>query len=240
MSEKLKMKASSLVRLTGIEKTYLMGEMTVSALRGIDLSINAGEYVAILGPSGSGKSTLMNVLGCLDAPTKGQYLLNNNDVSHLTSNELALIRNQQIGFIFQSFNLLESLDALDNVALPLVYRGIRQKERKTRAKQMLSEVGLGDRLHHKPNELSGGQRQRVAIARALVTDPSVILADEPTGNLDTQSGEEVINIFEQLVQQGKTVIIVTHDNELAERTHRVLRIRDGLIESDSVGLSLNR
>lgn len=227
------MSTSSLVSLSGIEKHYQMGDVTVNALRGIDLTIEAGEYVAILGPSGSGKSTLMNMLGCLDTPSAGTYLLNQKNVSDLDSNELAAIRNQQIGFIFQSFNLLESLDALDNVALPLVYRGVRQKDRKARAQKVLEGVGLGERLHHKPNELSGGQRQRVAIARALVTDPSVILADEPTGNLDTQSGEEVINIFEQLIAQGKTVIIVTHDNELAERTRRVLRIRDGLIESDT-------
>ncbi len=227
------MKSSSLVSLSGIEKRYQMGDVTVKALRGIDLTIDAGEYVAILGPSGSGKSTLMNMLGCLDTPSEGTYLLNQKNVSQLNSNELAAIRNEQIGFIFQSFNLLESLDALDNVALPLVYRGVRQKDRKSRAQKVLEGVGLGDRLHHKPNELSGGQRQRVAIARALVTDPSVILADEPTGNLDTQSGEEVIKIFEELIAQGKTVIIVTHDNELAERTRRVLRIRDGLIESDT-------
>lgn len=226
-----------LIKLEDIHKTYLMGDITVNALRGIDLSIEVGEYVSILGPSGSGKSTLMNVLGCLDTPSDGRYHLNGKDVSHLSRNELAVIRNEQIGFIFQSFNLLESLNALDNVALPMVYRGVRQKLRKERAKKLLVDVGLGDRLHHKPNELSGGQRQRVAIARALVTDPSVILADEPTGNLDTESGEEVIALFETLCAEGKTVIIVTHDNELAERTPRILKIRDGLIESDQKSTS---
>lgn len=226
------MSDASLIELQGIEKIYQMGEMTVRALRGVNLSIGHGEYIAILGPSGSGKSTMMNVLGCLDTPTKGTYTLNGRDVSHLTRNELADVRNQQIGFIFQSFNLLDSLDAVDNVALPLVYRGISLAERQKRAKEILCKVGLADRLHHKPNELSGGQRQRVAIARALSTNPKVILADEPTGNLDTVSGEEIIQLFEQLSAEGKTVIIVTHDNDLAKRVRRILRISDGRIESD--------
>ncbi len=220
--------STPLIHLKNIAKYYTMGTETISALTDINTTIDAGEYIAILGPSGSGKSTLMNILGCLDSPSDGQYYLQGKDVSHLSRNEKAKIRNQTIGFIFQTFNLLSYGHALDNVALPLLYRGgISTKERHARAKQVLTEVGLGHRIHHHPNELSGGQRQRVAIARALVTNPDMILADEPTGNLDTQAGETVIELFEQLTAQGKTVIIVTHDLSLAKRTDRILEIRDG-------------
>lgn len=214
-------------------KQYQMGSHTLHALRNVELEINAGEYIAILGPSGSGKSTLMNLLGCLDTPTSGRYLLQGTDAGHLSRNALADIRNKQIGFIFQSFNLLNHIDALDNVALPLVYRGTSVKQRKQAAQQLLTQVGLADRWHHLPNELSGGQRQRVAIARALITNPDLILADEPTGNLDSQSGEEVIRLFEQLAAQGKTIIIVTHDLNLAKRTQRIIRIKDGAIIEDT-------
>lgn len=206
-----------------------MGNITVSALIDINLTINSGEFISILGPSGSGKSTLMNILGCLDAPTSGQYYLQGKDVSDLSRNKLATIRNQHIGFVFQSFNLLAYGNAMDNVALPLVFRGSPQKERIEKAKHLLELVGLGSRLDHKPNELSGGQKQRVAIARALVTDPDVILADEPTGNLDTQSGSEIINLFEDLVAKGKTIIIVTHDLDIANNTQRIIKVRDGSI-----------
>lgn len=218
-----------LIRCLNISKSYQMGTVTVNALRQINLEVKHGEYLAILGPSGSGKSTLMNMLGCLDSPTMGQYLLNNKDVSHLSRNELARIRNQEIGFIFQNFNLLPHASALDNVALPLVYRGIKREERREKSRQILERVGLGDRLHHLPNELSGGQRQRVAIARALVTDPDLILADEPTGNLDTASGKEIIHLFESLAAKQKTVIIVTHDLQLANRTQRVIEVQDGQV-----------
>lgn len=228
------MNNSPLITCQQLCKSYQMGTHVLHALRGIDLVINAGEYIAILGPSGSGKSTLMNLLGCLDTPTSGHYILTGRDVSRLSRNELADIRNKQIGFIFQSFNLLTHLSALDNVALPLVYRGIEVKQRREKAERLLNQVGLADRLHHLPNELSGGQRQRVAIARALVTNPDLILADEPTGNLDSQSGEEVIRLFEALAAQGKTIIIVTHDAFLAERTRRIIRIKDGMIIEDKL------
>lgn len=209
----------SLIDCQAINKRYRMGSIDVDALRGIELQVRQGEYMAILGPSGSGKSTLMNILGCLDSPSSGRYLLNKHDVSDLSRNELAQIRNKEIGFVFQSFNLLAHASAVDNVALPLVYRGVATEERKQRAAQLLEQIGLGSRLHHLPNELSGGQRQRVAIARALVTDPNLILADEPTGNLDSQSGKEIIALFEALAAANKTIIIVTHDLKLAERTH---------------------
>jgi putative ABC transport system ATP-binding protein len=206
----------------------------VQALRGVNLIINRGEYVALMGPSGSGKSTLMNILGCLDTPTSGSYVLNNNNVSNLSDNELAEIRNKEIGFVFQTFNLLARSTALDNVALPLVYAGKSKKDRIQRAKDVLSNVGLSDRITHKPNELSGGQRQRVAIARALVNDPSIILADEPTGNLDTKTSYEIMELMEEIHQKGNTVVIVTHEEDIARRAKRIVRMRDGKIESDTI------
>lgn len=223
-----------LVELTNICKYYASGEMEVRALDGVDLTINQGEFLSILGPSGSGKSTLMNMLGCLDKPSDGDYLLAGQNVASLTANALAAIRNQKIGFVFQSFNLLEYATALDNVALPLVYGGIKAKERRQRAARLLEQVGLGDRLDHKPNQLSGGQKQRVAIARALVNDPQIILADEPTGALDSKSGAEIEALFNQLHEEGRTLIIVTHDNALAERTKRIITIKDGKVISDRV------
>ncbi|WP_274005058.1 ABC transporter ATP-binding protein [Vibrio parahaemolyticus] len=221
-----------LVELTNICKYYSSGEAEVRALDGVDLTINQGEFLSILGPSGSGKSTLMNMLGCLDKPTDGEYQLGGQNVASLSANELAGIRNQKIGFVFQSFNLLEYATALDNVALPLVYSGIKAKERRQRAAKLLEQVGLGDRLDHKPNQLSGGQKQRVAIARALVNDPQIILADEPTGALDSKSGAEIEALFNQLHAEGRTLIIVTHDNALAERTKRIITIKDGKVISD--------
>lgn len=220
-----------LVELTNICKYYASGEVEVRALDGVDLTINQGEFLSILGPSGSGKSTLMNMLGCLDKPTNGEYLLGGQNVASLTANALAGIRNQKIGFVFQSFNLLEYA-TVDNVALPLVYSGIKAKERRQRAAKLLEQVGLGDRLDHKPNQLSGGQKQRVAIARALVNDPQIILADEPTGALDSKSGAEIEALFNQLHAEGRTLIIVTHDNALAERTKRIITIKDGKVISD--------
>lgn len=223
----------NLILLENIRKTYFMGQLEVNALHSISLEVEYGEYIAILGPSGSGKSTLMNMIGCLDSPSSGRYLLDGKDVSSLKRNELAAVRNRKIGFIFQSFNLLDYCSAIENVALPLVYQGVSKSERLKRAKDVLESVDLGDRINHKPGELSGGQRQRVAIARALVTDPEVILADEPTGNLDSKSGEDVMSLFEQLSNSGKTIIVVTHDNNLAKRMHRVIEISDGKIKSDS-------
>lgn len=223
---------TQLVKLTNISKHYQSGEEIIKALDDVSLSILSGEHIAILGPSGSGKSTLMNMLGCLDKPTSGQYILADQDVSQLSSHQLAGIRNQKIGFVFQSFNLLEYASALDNVALPLVYRGANAKERRQKASELLHRVGLGDRLHHKPNQLSGGQKQRVAIARALVNDPQIILADEPTGALDSKSGSEIELLFKELNQEGRTIIVVTHDNLLAQRTARVVTIKDGNIVSD--------
>jgi len=226
------MSNTSLIQIKDISKSYTMGNETIYALNRINLSIESGEYIAILGPSGSGKSTLMNILGCLDTPTEGHYYLQGKDVSYLPRNEKAVIRNKTIGFIFQSFNLLPYGSALDNVALPLLYRGgVSTKERQERARTTLEQVGLGHRLHHRPSELSGGQRQRVAIARALVTQPEMILADEPTGNLDTQSGEAVIKLFEGLIAEGKTIIVVTHDLSVAKRTKRIIEIRDGQLSA---------
>jgi putative ABC transport system ATP-binding protein len=219
-----------LIELNSIYKTYKMGEVTFNALDNVSLSIKHGEYMAVLGPSGSGKSTLMNILGCLDSPTQGEYVLDGEDVGYLAPNRLATIRNRKIGFIFQSFNLLDFSTALENVALPLVYRGIGTAKRIQLAADMLEKVGLGDRMHHKPQELSGGQRQRVAVARALVTDPEVLLADEPTGNLDTKSGDAIVALFEGLAEKGKTVIVVTHNLAMAERTRRIIKIRDGKVE----------
>ncbi len=223
-----------LIKLEGVERHYEIGGTVVRALDGIDLEIQRGELTAIMGPSGSGKSTLMNVIGCLDTPTRGSYRLNNLDVHRLEDDELAEIRNRQIGFVFQTFNLLPRVDAIGNVALPLLYRGLPKAERDQAARQALQAVGLGDRMTHRPGELSGGQSQRVAIARALVTDPAVILADEPTGNLDSQSTEEILEIFEQLNRDGRTVIMVTHELDVASRARRRIRMLDGRIAEDRV------
>lgn len=222
------------IDINGIGKTYKIGEVVVNALVSVNLKIARGEYVALMGPSGSGKSTLMNILGCLDTPSRGSYKLNGTDVSHMTDNELAEIRNKEIGFIFQTFNLLARNSSLENVALPLVYAGIGKVERLAKAKQALESVGLGERVEHKPNELSGGQRQRVAIARALVNSPAIILADEPTGNLDTKTSHEIMDLLEEIHQKGNTVIIVTHEEDIAKRAKRIVRLRDGVIESDNI------
>ena len=220
------------IAIQDIVKTYQMGDSIVRALAGVSLTIEEGEFTAIMGPSGSGKSTLMNILGCLDRPTSGSYKLDGAEVATLGDDELALTRNKKIGFVFQNFNLLSRMSALNNVALPMVYAGVPQKDRLERARKNLEMVGLGGRLHHKPNELSGGQRQRVAIARALVNEPTIILADEPTGNLDSKSGDEIMEIFCELNQQGRTVILVTHEPEIAAYTRRTVTFRDGLIVSD--------
>src|ERR1700710_1729094 len=221
-----------LISLKDIGRKYVIGAEVIHALKSVTLTINKGEFVALMGPSGSGKSTLMNILGCLDTPTKGEYILNGIDVSHMTDNELAEVRNTEIGFVFQTFNLLPRNTALDNVALPLVYAGINKEKRMARAKQNLENVGLGNRIDHKPNELSGGQRQRVAVARALINNPSIILADEPTGNLDTKTSVEIMGLLEDIHSKGNTIILVTHEEDIAMHAHRIVRMRDGLVEKD--------
>jgi putative ABC transport system ATP-binding protein len=223
---------SNIITLENIVKDYYIGKIVVSALRSISLTINKNEYVAIMGPSGSGKSTLMNLLGCLDTPTDGKYILNNKDVSKLDDNQLADIRNNEIGFVFQTFNLLPRYNALENVMLPLIYAGIPKNDRTVRAKQVLENVGLGDRMEHKPNELSGGQRQRVALARALINRPSIILADEPTGNLDSKTSLDIMNLFDEVHSMGNTIIIVTHEDFIARHAARIIKLMDGEVESD--------
>ncbi|WP_378183632.1 ABC transporter ATP-binding protein [Aquimarina sp. SS2-1] len=223
----------NVIEIKGIIRNFQLGQETVYVLKGIDLEIKRGDYIAIMGPSGSGKSTLMNLLGCLDTPTDGTYNLNGNDVSKMTDDELAEIRNKEIGFVFQTFNLLPRTTALDNVALPMVYAGTSKKDRTARAEEVLADVGLADRMDHKPNQLSGGQRQRVAVGRALVNKPSIILADEPTGNLDSKTSLEIMQLFDDIHAAGNTVILVTHEEEVAAHAHRVIRLRDGMIESDT-------
>lgn len=222
----------ALLELMNISRHYTLGTEVVKALQSISLSIEKGEYIALMGPSGSGKSTLMNVIGCLDTPTEGSYILNKKEVSKMTENELAEIRNKEIGFIFQTFNLIPRSTALDNVALPLVYAGYAKEERTKLASKALENVGLADRVKHKPNELSGGQRQRVAVARALVNNPSIILADEPTGNLDSKTSDEIMYLFDEIHKQGNTIILVTHEEDIARHAHRIVRLKDGLVESD--------
>lgn len=225
---------TAIIQLEKIEKSYYMGNHTIPVLKGISLEIQRNEYVALMGPSGSGKSTLMNILGCLDSPTGGKYILNSQDVSQMSDDELAQVRNNEIGFVFQQFNLLPRLSAAENVALPLVYAGVSKKERMERALEALRKVGLADRSHHKSNELSGGQIQRVAIARALVNNPSLLLADEPTGNLDSKTSVEVMELFANIHAAGNTVVLVTHEEDIAAYAHRVVRLRDGLVESDTI------
>ena len=223
-----------LIKITNIKRDFVLGNEIVYVLKGIDLEINKGEYLALMGPSGSGKSTLMNLLGCLDTPTSGNYILNGKDVSQMSDNELAEIRNKEIGFVFQTFNLLPRTTALDNVALPMIYAGYSKSERRARATKVLQEVNLGDRMSFQPNQLSGGQRQRVAIARALVNKPSIILADEPTGNLDSKTSEEIMKLLKEIHDKGNTIIVVTHEEEIAAHANRIIRLRDGIIESDTI------
>ena len=230
----------SIIRLDQISRSFQMGAETLQVLKGINLTIEKNEYVALMGPSGSGKSTLMNILGCLDTPTNGKYWLDDLDVSTMNDDELAEIRNKKIGFIFQTFNLIPRLSTLENVAMPLIYAGVGRKERIERAEEVLMKVGLADRMGHKPNELSGGQRQRVAIARALVNRPSLLLADEPTGNLDSKTSYEIMALFEQLHDQGNTIVIVTHEEDIATYTHRIVRLRDGMVEADYKNEKINR
>ena len=229
-----------LITLKDIGRKYVIGTEIIHALKSVTLTINKGEFVALMGPSGSGKSTLMNILGCLDTPTKGEYILNGINVSHMTDNELAEVRNTEIGFVFQTFNLLPRNTALDNVALPLVYAGISKEKRQERAKKTLENVGLGNRIDHKPNELSGGQRQRVAVARALINNPAIILADEPTGNLDTKTSIEIMGLIEDIHAKGNTIILVTHEEDIALHAHRIVRMRDGLIEKDFANPDIHR
>ncbi|MBQ1929153.1 MAG: ABC transporter ATP-binding protein [Bacteroidales bacterium] len=228
------MEKQEVIRIKDLKKIYNLGNQKVRALDGVSVSIYRNEYVAIMGPSGSGKSTLMNILGCLDTPTSGEYVLNGTDVSKMDDGSLAEVRNKEIGFVFQSFNLLPKYSSLENVALPMIYAGVPSSKREARAKEALQNVGLGDRMEHKPNELSGGQRQRVAIARALINNPSIILADEPTGNLDTKTSVDIMNLFGQIHKNGNTVILVTHEEDIAKYAHRVIRLRDGKIESDTL------
>jgi putative ABC transport system ATP-binding protein len=229
-----------LITLKDIGRKYVIGTEIIHALKSVSLTINKGEFVALMGPSGSGKSTLMNILGCLDTPTKGEYTLNGINVSHMTDNELAEVRNTEIGFVFQTFNLLPRSTALDNVALPLIYAGINKQNRQQRALKTLENVGLGNRVDHKPNELSGGQRQRVAVARALINNPSIILADEPTGNLDTKTSIEIMGLIEDIHAKGNTIILVTHEEDIALHAHRIVRMRDGLIEKDFANPNIQR
>lgn len=229
---------STVIKLEEIRKSYYLGKQELKVLKGISLEIFKNEYVALMGPSGSGKSTLMNILGCLDSPTSGRYILNNQDVSKMDDNDLADIRNKEIGFVFQQFNLLPRMTAAENVALPMIYSGVSKKERMERALEMLDRVGLADRSHHKPNELSGGQNQRVAIARALVNSPSIILADEPTGNLDSKTSVEIMHIFDKIQSEGNTVVLVTHEEDIAQFAHRIIRLKDGVIETDHKTASL--
>jgi len=231
-------KGDVVIRIEGITKEYVMGESVIRALRGIDLLIHQNEYLAVMGPSGSGKSTLMNMLGCLDTPSSGRYEFNGKDVASMEDDELAEIRNREIGFVFQTFNLLPRSTSLQNVELPLIYAGLSAHERRRRAEEALVAVGLGDRMDHKPNELSGGQRQRVAIARALVNQPSIILADEPTGNLDSHTGEEIMALLENLYAEGHTIVVVTHEEEIAGHARRVVHLRDGVIESDHLRIGV--
>ncbi|TAH43221.1 MAG: ABC transporter ATP-binding protein [Bacteroidetes bacterium] len=230
----------ALLELMNISRHYTLGTEVVKALQSITLSIEKGEYIALMGPSGSGKSTLMNVIGCLDTPTEGSYILNKKEVSKMSENELAEIRNKEIGFIFQTFNLIPRSTALDNVALPLVYAGYAKEERNRLASKALENVGLADRMKHKPNELSGGQRQRVAVARALVNNPSIILADEPTGNLDSKTSDEIMYLFDEIHKQGNTIILVTHEEDIARHAHRIVRLKDGLVESDKKNDSIRQ
>ncbi|MEX2602121.1 MAG: ABC transporter ATP-binding protein [Balneolaceae bacterium] len=222
----------AVIQIQDLKRIYMMGNTEVRALNGVTFNVRRNEYIAIMGPSGSGKSTLMNIIGCLDTPSEGSYVLNGNNVSELDDSELAEVRNREIGFVFQTFNLLARTDCLANVSLPLIYAGVKASERKARAIETLEKVGLGDRIDHKPNELSGGQRQRVAIARALVNNPSILLADEPTGNLDSKTGVEIMKLFEELYSAGNTILLVTHEQEIAEHARRIVRLRDGVIESD--------
>lgn len=222
------------IQIENLRRTYQMGNTDVHALAGVSMEVLENDYIAIMGPSGSGKSTLMNMIGCLDTPTSGTYILNGQDVSQLDDAALADVRNREIGFVFQTFNLLPRTDCMANVELPLIYSGVGSSERKERAAKTLERVGLGDRLDHRPNELSGGQRQRVAVARALVNNPSILLADEPTGNLDTKTGEEIMMLFEELYRMGNTILVVTHEDEIANHARRIIRLRDGIIESDEV------
>lgn len=230
---------SKVIEIHNITRDFPLGQEIIKVLKGIDLTIERGEYVAFMGPSGSGKSTLMNLLGCLDTPTSGQYILNGKDVSQMSDDDLAEIRNKEIGFVFQTFNLLPRTTALENVALPMIYAGATKAERNARAEEVLKNVGLADRMDHKPNQLSGGQRQRVAVGRALVNKPSIILADEPTGNLDSKTSVEIMHLFDDIHASGNTVILVTHEEEIAEHAHRIIRLRDGMVESDEKSQRVN-